>query len=113
MYKFNSGWRQYAQNGSVCLGTRVGRRRFLKLSGAALLFNLAPPYNRQAKAAAANPLFWIVNIPSPTLPWLPNALIAMPASTPSCAVVGGNGLKFYRSDRHHWPFWSFGPDCPG
>jgi uncharacterized protein (DUF362 family) len=76
--------------------TRVDRRRFLKLSGAALLFTLAMPYHRQAKAAAASPLFWIVNIP--TQPFrdskAPRRHVGVDALL---ACMGANGLKFYRS----------------
>jgi uncharacterized protein (DUF362 family) len=44
--------------------TKIGRRQFLKISGAALISTFSLPYQLQAQASITNPLFWIVNIPS-------------------------------------------------
>ena len=75
--------------------TRINRRQFLKISGAAIAYNLSLPYRLRAQTAIANPLFWIVNIPSQ--PFLdhksPNRHAGVDALL---RTMGANGLRFYR-----------------
>lgn len=77
--------------------TRVGRRKFLKISSAAALLTLLPPWQRLARATPVNPLFWIINIPSQPFiyPQHPRRHAGVDALL---HTMGSNGLRFYRSD---------------
>jgi uncharacterized protein (DUF362 family) len=74
---------------------KINRRRFLKIAGAAFITAISLPYRRQSQAATANPLFWIVNIP--TQPFRDSRRPNRHAGVDSLLrAMGSQGLRFYR-----------------